>query len=131
MRAPITLVHALDDSDIPHTQSIALFNRLLETRLTPIPPELSPALGIGLSSEQVRQLHRLAETRKAERNSVVHEYDAVFASVQRFERPGNKGNVSLLLPVSGRHNEVLLSEGVVDFVGTKLGLERSIPSTLH
>ncbi|EJD50369.1 alpha/beta-hydrolase [Auricularia subglabra TFB-10046 SS5] len=128
VRAPITLVHALDDSDIPHTQSIALFNRLLESRLTPIPAELSPALGIGLSSEQVRQLHRLAETRKSERKSVVYEYDAVFASVQRFERTANRGNVSLLLPVSGRHNEVLLSEGVVDFVGTKLGLQRSIPS---
>lgn len=117
-------MHALNDADIPHTQSVALFNTLLEPHLSPIPPALAPALGIGMTPEQVRELHILGAKRAEERLQHVGEDDLVYANLKRFERGDGQGAVSLLLPVSGKHNEVLLSEGVIDFVGQTLSIKR-------
>ncbi|KZV78938.1 alpha/beta-hydrolase [Exidia glandulosa HHB12029] len=124
VRAPIILVHALNDADIPHTQSVALFNTLLEPHLSPIPPVLAPALGIGMTPEQVRKLQILGAKRAEERLQHVGEDNLVYANLKRFERRDGQGAVSLLLPVSGKHNEVLLSEGVIDFVGQTLSIKR-------
>jgi len=65
-------------------------------------------------------LHAL---RRTERSALVHKSDLLFGDLEYFER--DDGPVSLIHPHTGGHNKVLLSEGVVDYIGQILGVGRT------
>ncbi|KAH7100862.1 alpha/beta-hydrolase [Auriculariales sp. MPI-PUGE-AT-0066] len=113
LKAPVILVHANDDTDIPCAQSFALFNTLLDDYLTPIPERLKKVIG-------AVSLRPIQNTRTAERTKLVLNADLAFGDLQHFA--GNHGSISLLRPHTGGHNEVLLSEGVIDYIGSMLNL---------
>ncbi|KAG8712684.1 hypothetical protein FRC09_019578 [Ceratobasidium sp. 395] len=116
---PITIIHAVDDWDIPILHARTLFDSLLESSHPAHSFDPDEALpGRVPNADMIRT----AEMRGAHRKALVaaREVDGL-GTIRRFERGASKGSVVMLETTWGEHNGIRDIEGVVDSIGWTVG----------
>ncbi|KAG8987450.1 hypothetical protein FRB90_003333, partial [Tulasnella sp. 427] len=128
VRIPTLIVHAKDDTTIPHAHSAHLFEAILDPYLPAWPfDSRDPLKALSLTLEQVQELNKVAGARGAKMAELVTENvvgpeDAPFATVKRFKADGIDATFALL--ERGDHSPIVRFEGVLNLVGRVAGVER-------
>lgn len=124
IKAPILLIHAHNDWDIPSTHSSALFSSALEPHLPAI-PTAPLAASSSWTQEQWETFYKAQEERKAVYEKIVTSREIRnFGSLESFERgveEGGGGKVVLLKTIEGGHNKVGAHEGVHEVIRSTFG----------
>jgi len=116
IKAPILLVHAEDDWDIPYTHSETLFNALLEQLL---PSIVSPPIGAATdwAKEDWDKFYAAHSVRTNVQKSLVTSSEIPhFGTVNQFIRGKDEGKVVFLKTIEGGHNKLGALEGVQEVI---------------
>jgi abhydrolase domain-containing protein 12 len=116
----ILIVHADDDDTIPVEHSLNLFSALVEPHL---PPSTFTYDKFREGSVEAYKEHeKEQESRAAARTTLVTTTEIHgYGKWSWFDREG-QGFVNLLETKWGGHNNIVYSEGVIDFVGRTMGI---------
>jgi abhydrolase domain-containing protein 12 len=117
IKAPILLVHAEDDWDIPYTHSETLFNALLEHLL---PSIVTPPIGAATSwvKDDWDKFYAAHSVRTNVQKSLVASSEIPhFGTVNQFMRGKvDEGKVVFLKTIEGGHNKMGALEGVQEVI---------------
>lgn len=109
-------MHAVNDPTIPNSHSAALFDELLEPSLPPLPYTIEDLAG-RTDEETWNKMNAATEARRQTRARLVSRRTIPkFADVSEFQRP-DAGKVMHIEARSGRHVNILKSEGLLDIMG--------------
>jgi abhydrolase domain-containing protein 12 len=115
LNAPLLIVHAEDDWDIPHSHSQTLFDAFLDQHLPPL-PDVAAAMA-GASDEVMEKMDRLSKERRAlRRDLVVASEIPRLGRVEVFSKNRSEGKVAFLRTQWGGHSRLGLVEGVQDYM---------------
>ena len=115
MKAPLLIVHAEDDVDIPVWHAKALFDAFLENHLPPLPEDTAEMMDVSAGRERDLFSASLKERAMRRRELVsVHEMERV-GRIEVFSKDRAHGKVAFLHTWWGAH-DVGLSEGVQDYM---------------
>ncbi|KAG8926514.1 hypothetical protein FRC01_008748 [Tulasnella sp. 417] len=136
VRVPTLIVHAKDDTTIPHSHSGHLFEAILDPYLPAWPFDTRDVLKtLSLTAEQLQELAKAAESRMAKLDElvtreVIGPADAPFANVKRFKMAtaaagGGRVDATFALLEKGDHSPIVRFEGVLGLVGQVAGIGRN------
>jgi abhydrolase domain-containing protein 12 len=116
LKAPVLIVHAEDDGDIPVWHAQLLFDALLERHLPPVPGISEGMVGTPMGAVG-KHVSTLLEERAMRRKELVTMQEMErFGRLQEFSRDRGDGKVVFLHTWWGAH-DVGLVQGVQDFMG--------------
>jgi abhydrolase domain-containing protein 12 len=125
LKAPLLIVHAEDDFDIPVWHAQMLFDAFLEKHLPEITPEMMMAAMVEEEDEVAESVAALLQERSARRRELVrvHEMERV-GRMEVFSKDRADGEVVFLHTRWGAH-DVGLVEGVQDFMAEMFNMGTS------
>jgi len=115
LKAPVLIVHAEDDQDIPFWHAQMLFNAFLEKHLPPLPEITAEMVGVSVA-DAGKSFGGLLQDRVVRRGELVtvHEMERM-GRVEMFSKDRPDGKVAYLQTWWGAH-DVGLVEGVQDYI---------------
>ncbi|TDL22225.1 alpha/beta-hydrolase [Rickenella mellea] len=120
IKTPILIAHSRDDFDIPYFHSLALFNKLLERHIPPLPPLPTSPVDISQADWDEYQSKLLAR-RVGQAQLVRKQKIDGFGEISTFDNsPGNA--VVYVETLWGGHDRIGIQEGVMDLMARMFNL---------